>query len=383
MKKIFLAMLASAAVFSAASCGQHKNTPLKEGSVVDYSLSFFKNAVMSQDKDENVFVSPYSAGVAMSMLSEGAEGQTKTELSAALNGLDFTAYTPAADTAVDVRTANSAWLRKGFTVKSGYSDCLSRKYGADVSVRDFSDPGTVDAINNWCSEKTEGKIPSIVDAIGQDMVMFLVNALYFKAPWEKEFNGKLTSDDTFYGSKKEGSVPFMYAKDVFQYAEYQGAQMVSLPYSGGKYSMLVMLPSPEMSVDDVLPYLNEETYLKARESMSEKRISLKMPKFKLETTTVLNDTFAALGVRRVFSGAAELGGISSSGIAVDQIKQKCFVEVNEAGSEAAAVTSVGVRLTSVNPPAAVPSVVVDRPFLFAITDNATGNFLFTGKVMNL
>lgn len=383
MKKIFLAMLAFAAVFSAASCGQHRNAPLKEGSVVDYSLSFFKNAVAQKDKDENVFVSPYSAGVALSMLSEGSEGQTRTELDAALNGLDFTAYAPAADTAVDVRTANSVWIRKGFQVKPAYLNLLSGKYASEVSNLDFSSPEAADAINRWCSEKTEGKIPTIVDAIGQDMVMFLINALYFKAPWEREFNVKLTSDDVFYGSKKEGNVPFMYAKDVFPYAEYQGAQLVALPYSGGKYSMLVMLPSPEMSVDDILPYLNEETYLKARESMSEKKISLKMPKFKMETTSVLNSTFAALGVKKVFSGSADLGGISSSNIAVDEIKQKCFIEVNEAGSEAAAVTSVGVRLTSVNPPAAVPSVVVNRPFLFAITDNVTGNFLFTGKIMNL
>ena len=117
--------------------------------------------------------------------------------------------------------------------------------------------------------------------------------------------------------------------------------------------------------------------------MTEKKISLKMPKFKMETTSVLNSTFAALGVKKVFSGSADLSGISSSNIAVDEIKHKCFVEVNEAGSEAAAVTSIGVRLTSATPPAAVPSVVVDRPFLFAITDNVTGNFLFTGRVMNL
>ncbi len=376
-------MLASAVVLSAASCGQHKNTPLKEGSVVDYSLSFFKNAAALQDKDENVFVSPYSAGVALAMLSEGAEGQTKAELDAALNGLDFTSFAPAADTAVDVRTANSAWIRNGFQVKPAYLKLLSEKYDSEVSNLDFSKPEAADAINSWCSEKTEGRIPSIVDAIGQDMVMFLINALYFKAPWEKEFNVKLTSDDIFHGSKREGKVSFMHAKDVFRYAEYQGAQLVELPYSGGKYSMLVMLPSQEMSVDDVLPYLNEETCLKARESMSEKRISLKMPKFKMETTTVLNSTFAALGVKKVFSGSADLSGISSSNIAVDEIKQKCFVEVNEAGSEAAAVTSIGVRLTSATPPAAVPSVVVDRPFLFAITDNVTGNFLFTGRVMNL
>lgn len=383
MKKFALSILAVATLISGSGCGQQKNVPMKEGSVTDYSLSFFKKVVEGSDKNENVFVSPYSAGVALAMLSEGSEGQTHQELMIALNGLDFTSFTPVADTAADVRIANSIWINDKFQVKPEYLDLLSGKYDALVSNLDFSAPSGVDVINGWCREKTEGKITEILDRLDEEMVLFLMNALYFKAPWQKEFDVKKTSEDAFYGSMKKTQVPFMCAEDKFGYAEYQGCQLVSLPYAGGRYSMLVLLPAPEMTPESVLPYINDDTYKKALESLSTRKIYLKMPKFKLETSSVLNDVLMAMGVHKVFGRSAELGGMTSAQVAVDQVKQKCFIEVNEAGSEAAAVTSIGVRLTSAVPGSMLPTVVINRPFLFAIADNHTGNLLFTGKIMNL
>ena len=147
--------------------------------------------------------------------------------------------------------------------------------------------------------------------------------------------------------------------------------------------MLVFLPAQDVSPDSVLPYLNEDAYKEALSSMQKKEVILRFPKFKIETTTMLNGVLAAMGAKKVFTPSAELGGISDGRIAVDEVKQKCFVEVNEEGSEAAAVTSIGVRLTSVRVEPLPVRMTVDRPFLFAITDMETDSILFVGRIMNL
>ena len=147
--------------------------------------------------------------------------------------------------------------------------------------------------------------------------------------------------------------------------------------------MLVLLPAEDVSPDAVLPYLNEDTYKEALASMEKKEVVLRLPKFKIETTTLLNQALASMGAKRVFTSSAELGGISDGRIAVDEVKQKCFVEVNEEGSEAAAVTSIGVRLTSVRVEPLPVKMTVDRPFMFAIADKESDNVLFIGRIMNL
>lgn len=367
-----------------SGCSQQKNTAsLKEGSGVDYSISFFRNVIEVSSEGENVFVSPYSAGVALSMLAEGARGETLEELRSALNGVEFSAMELVPDSLVDVRSANAAWIRNGFDLKHQYLETLSGVYRAQVTNLDFAAAASVDTINSWCSEHTEGKITRIVDQISPDMMMFLMNALYFKAPWQKPFDKNATSNATFHGFSKDSKVPFMYRKDRFMYAEYSGNQLVRLPYEGGRYSMLVFLPAEDVSPDAVLPYLNEESYKKALDTMSGREVVLRMPKFRIEKTTMLNSAFSLMGAKRVFTPSAELGGISDGRISVDEVKQKCFVEVNEEGAEAAAVTSIGVRTTSVRVTPPPVMMTVDRPFLFAIADIENGNILFIGRVMNL
>ena len=386
MKKILLAGAAAAATALVCGCGQRvtDSLPEQDGSRTDYSLAFFRNVVAGSAADDNVFVSPYSAGVALSMLAEGAEGETREEIVKALGGSTFAADVLEADSLVDVRSVNSAWVRSGFEVKKDYVSLLSKSYGAMIQTRNFSDPATVGAINRWCSDNTEGRIPEIIETISPDMVMFLINALYFKAPWETAFDESRTEDRAFHGSAGETLVPMMWAKEKYRYAEYQGCQLVELPYSGGRYSMLVALPASGMSMDDAVSYLSGAAYDAALGMLESREVILTMPKFKFETDMVLNHVFNVMGVERAFSNAAQFGGISDASVAVDEIRQKCFVEVNEQGSEAAAVTSISVRVTSAFPgkPAAVV-MTVDRPFLFAIVDGAHDNILFMGRIMNI
>lgn len=384
MEKILFTCLSAAAI-ALTGCGQAAQQASSEPieSRTGFALALFRNTVASQDKDANVLVSPFSAGTALSMLAEGAEGQTREELVSAMGGQLFPSDLLAVDTIADVRSANSAWLRSGFHVKDTYSSLLEQTYGAMIAEKDFSSPQTVDAINSWCSENTEGRITEIVDQISPDMMLFLVNALYFKAPWQNEFNPAVTADRTFHGSAGDKQVPMMTMTKHLSYAEADGSQLVELPYKGGRYSMLVMLPQSGLSIDDVVAGLSEQNFRTALDMLGRRKVHLTLPRFKFDTDLVLNSILMEMGVKKVFSTSAELDGISDARICVDQVRQKCFIEVNEEGSEAAAVTSIGLKLTSAPTFEPIVEMNVDRPFLFAIADRTSDNILFIGRVMNI
>ena len=381
MKKI-IAMAACASILAVTGCGQ-KNPQPSEGSEVGFALSFFQKTNSSVNYDENLLVSPYSAGVALSMLAEGAEGQTRAELDDALNGCIFKAEDLGSNDSIVVKSANSLWVGDNFSIKNKYVSLLEKDYDAFVITQNFLDPATVQAINNWCSENTEGKIKGIVDRLGSNDVMILVNALYFNAPWQKGFDAESTRKGVFHGVKGAEQVDMMTQRNKFRYAQYMGCQMVELPYAGGRYSMYVVLPSEGMDVNSMIPYISESAFDAAMGMLDSREVILTMPKFKLETSLVLNDALQDMGIETAFSGAADFKGIAATGnLVLEQVKQKCYIDVTEEGTEAAAVTSVQVRLTSVdrNP---VARMTVDRPYLFFIQDSQSGNILFAGKVVDL
>ena len=365
-----------------SSCAQPDAQP-SEGSTVGFALSFFKSVDSFTPKDENLVVSPYSAGVVFSMLEEGAEGETKAEFDNALNGCLFKAEDLGSNGEVVVKSANSAWVSDDFSIRNHYVSLLSKDYDAFITTQNFSDPATVKAINNWCSENTEGKITEIIDELGRSDVLVLVNALYFNAPWAKEFDPGSTFEQVFHGASGDVKVQMMGSRTDYGYAEYQGFQMVELPYQGGRYSMYVVLPPSGKDIDSYMPYLNESVYAEAMKLMTSREVVLQMPKFKLETSMILNDPMQKMGIRIAFSGAADFRNIAATGpLALSIVKQKCYIDVSEKGTEAAAVTSAQVRLTAVNRNP-VPRFIVDRPFLFFISDNQTENILFAGKIVNL
>lgn len=381
MKKI-IAMAACATILAATGCGQQNPQP-SEGSEVGFALSFFQKTNSTVKYYENLVVSPYSAGVALSMLMEGAEGQTRAELDDALNGCIFKAEDLGGNDSIVVKSANSVWVGDNFSIKNKYVSLLEKDYDAFVTTQDFLDPATVHAINNWCSENTEGKIKEIVDRLNSNDVMILINALYFNAPWQKGFDAELTKKGVFHGIQKDAQVDMMFQRTKFRYAQYQGCQMVELPYAGGRYSMYVVLPPEGLDINSVIPYISESAFDAAMGMLESTEVVLTMPKFKLETSLVLNDALQNMGVETAFSGAADFSGITASGsLALEQVKQKCYIDVTEKGTEAAAVTSVQVRLTSVdrNP---VARMTVNRPYIFFIQDSKSGNILFAGKVVDL
>ena len=376
MKKII--MMAALAVMTA--CGEPDQKPA-EGSQTGFALSFFKNAVASVSSTENVVVSPYSTGVALSMLEAGAEGQTKVELDNALNGSYFKAEDLGDGKDVTVQSSSSVWISDDFSVRNRYVSLLEKDFDAFVTTQNFADPATAQAINNWCSEHTSGKIDQIIDRIGPDMVMVLVNALYFNAPWADAFDETAVNETVFHGRSGDTSVRMMARRATFNYAEYQGAKMIEIPYAGGSYAMYVILPPAGMSPESILPYISESLYRSAMSMLQPKEVALNMPQFRMETSLVLNKTLERMGVTTAFSSAADFKGISVMGpLKLDVIKQKCYIDVNTKGTEAAAVTGAQIRMTSVRP---VVSMNVDRPFLFVIADVENKMPLFAGKIVNI
>lgn len=382
MKKMNL-MAAVAAMLGAVSCGQEAEAPA-EGSRIGFALSFFKAVNSSVPGGENVVASPYSAGVALSMLTEGADGQTKVEFDNALNGCLFVSESLSDNDTVVVKSANSIWISDNFSVRNRYVDHLEKDFKAAVEVMDFADPATVHAMNNWCSENTEGKITKIKDSLSPNDVMVLANALYFNAPWENAFDAGLTHDAVFYGLNKETDVKMMYRKGMYDYVEYQGCQIIRLPYAGGRYSMYVALPPAGMSPGSVLPYVGESLFKMALGMLKPAEVKFYMPKVKLETSMNLNKTLERMGVRTAFSAAADFDGISVSGpLVLNEVAQKCYIDITEQGTEAAAVTTATIALTSIRPAADQKVMRVDRPFLFFIADMENENILFTGNISNL
>ncbi len=376
MKKII--MMAALAVMTA--CGEPDQKPA-EGSQTGFALSFFKNAVASVSSAENVVVSPYSTGVALSMLEAGAEGQTKVELDNALNGSYFKAEDLGDGKDVTVQSSSSVWISDDFSVRNRYVSLLEKDFDAFVTTQNFADPATAQAINNWCSEHTSGKIDQIIDGIGPDMVMVLVNALYFNAPWAAAFDETAVNEAVFHGRSGDTSVRMMARRATFNYAEYQGARMIEIPYAGGSYAMYIILPPAGMSPESILPYISESLYRSAMSMLQPKEVALNMPQFRMETSLVLNKTLERMGVTTAFSSAADFKGISVMGpLRLDVIKQKCYIDVNTKGTEAAAVTGAQIRMTSVRP---VVSMNVDRPFLFVIADVENKMPLFAGKIVNI
>ena len=379
MKKFILSIFALATLLT--SCGTPQYEKPTEGSQKGFALSFFKNVVAVASPRENIVVSPYSAGVALSMVAEGAEGQTRIEFDNALNGCLFKAVDLGNNDTVTVKSANSVWITDNFSVRNRFVGMLEKDFDAEVVNLNFADPATVRAINNWCSENTEGKITEIVDRLSPSMVMILLNALYFNAPWADAFPESNTHEGVFHALSGDIQVPMMAKIDRMNYAEYQGAQMVELPYEGERYAMYVVLPPAGMSPDKMIAYVNENLYDQAMSMMAAEKVRLTMPKLKVETTMVLNKALQTMGIKTAFTSAANFKGIAEMGpLVLDEVKQKCYIDISEKGTEAAAVTSVGIRMTSVRPET-VYTMNVDRPYIFFIADRTNGNILFAGRVV--
>ena len=363
----------------------------------EFGINLFKE-IYKADNDMNIFISPYSVSVALAMTLNGAAGDTQQAMTDTLQlqGLSSETINTAflqmqealqtSDPKVTLSIANSLWGNDSITFESDFLQRNTQFFNAEVSILDFLDPSTLTTINQWVNDNTNSKIPTILDRIDRNAVLYLINAIYFKGTWQTEFKPENTRDGTFNlanGSQKQ--VPMMF-RSGGSYSHYYSdtVQAISLPYGEGQFSMYIFVPTNRSDLGAFLDTLTPENWENWMTQFSERKMDLRMPKFKVEYgAKELKDVLTTLGMgvafdagRADFSRMADLDDLGSN-LYIDTVLHKTFVEVNEEGTEAAAATVVGIVKTSVP-----PQFNVDRPFFYAIRDNETGTVLFMGTVVD-
>ncbi len=365
------------------------------GAANDFSFALFKQINAAQ-KDSNVFTSPLSATMALGMTMNGAAGATYDQMRTTLGF----GNTPEAevnagykslitllrglDASVDVRVANSIWYRTGVPFNQSFFDAGSTFFDAQVNALDFASPSAVGTVNAWVSTATAAKIPTIIDRIDSDQVMFLINAIYFKGSWRDKFDVADTRDAPFHAVGGDQTVKLMHRSGKIRYYSATDYEVADLPYGNSAYTMSVVLPRSGKSVESVAAGLQSSGWASTTTGLREAQMELYLPRFKLEWQRKLNDDLKTLGMRDAFlPGGADFTRMSSTvgrDLYISIVKQKTYVDVNEEGTEAAAVTNVGIGLVS----APVPVIFrVDRPFIFVIRERLSGTVVFMGKIVKI
>jgi serine protease inhibitor len=286
-----------------------------------------------------------------------------------------------ADSLVRLDIANSLWARQGLTVRTEYRNDIERNFDGRMSVLDFASPQAPKTINAWVSEKTKGKIEKIIERIPSDMVLYLINAVYFKGRWQTLFNKAKTAEDDFHlPDESTKQLPFMHQDGEYQYLKGNGFQAVRLPYGSGRYAMYVFLPDKRDGLQAFLKTLDANSWAAWLPNFAKAKGHVALPRFKADYLQDLVKVLDKLGMGPAFGDGADFSGMAKAPLAISEVLHKAVVEVNEEGTEAAAVTSVGMRITSVRPEPEPFKMIIDHPFFMAIADQETGTILFMGAI---
>lgn len=355
----------------------------------EFAWKFFKE--VSKGEQQDVFVSPLSVTYALGMLSNGAVGDTQKEI---LEGLEFRSgkvedinslchqlmiESPKLDKSTQLSMANAVVVNKKIQLQPTFQNVVKKQYDALVASKDFSSPATLSFINQWASEHTQGMVPKILERINPDGVSYLLNALYFKGIWYRQFDKKHTKKEAF--TKADGTksqVQMMHQKEQFLIGENEMYQTVVLPYGNGSYEMIVVLPREGKKLSDVLVAMNGKQWKDNLKATRFAEVDLKLPRFTSVYNRELNDVLKLLGMNAMFDPSkANLTKMSAVSSFVSMVLQKAKIEVDEEGSKAAAVTVVET-LTTAAPPSKPIMFHADRPFMYAIAEHSTGTIFFMG-----
>ena len=420
MRRLLRRSLAAASVVAAAACVEHnpaapgpitglpRDLTPSESQLVsrgnDFAFSLFRAVAGQSSSDANLFISPLSVGMALGMTYNGAAGTTQAAMQTALglDGMSLGEVNQAyrgvidllrgLDPSVDFTLANSIWYRQDFAFEQAFLDTCHVYFDAAVRGLDFSSPAAAPTINRWVNDQTRGKITSIVpDPIPGDLVMYLINAVYFKGSWEAQFDKSRTSDSAF--TLTDGSiasVPTMRFgnKTLVRSGGDAAVEVLDLRYGGGAYSMTIVMPREPGGMTALLGALTRPQWDAWVATLDSTRAYVTLPKFTMTYELTLNDVLAALGMGVAFvpcgaAGATDCADFtrmhSPRDLFISEVKHKTFVDVNEEGTEAAAATSVGISTSSYQPPTII---AIDRPFVFAIRERFSGTILFMGRIMN-
>lgn len=351
-------------------------------------------SAIPQNRSQNVMISPLSVSTALSMALNGANGETKTAIA---NSLSFEGLTPEeintiyfdlvnalkkADDKVVMNIANSIWIRKDFPVLESFTKVNHDFYDASITNLEFNS-AALNIINNWVKSKTNGKIPTILDSISPDEIMFLINAIYFNGKWQIQFDPAKTSNSEFkLASGQNIMVPMMKLKEKFTGSQQNGYKALKMPYGRGKFSMVILLPDEGASIENMVSQFDRTKWESLLSSLNNTiEIDVWLPKFEYSWEVNLNQSLSDLGMGIAFTDRADFTKINPDyPLLITKVRHKSYIKVNEEGTEAAAVTSVGIGVTSYPPNP--PEFHVTRPFFYVITEEDTGAILFLGKVEN-
>lgn len=396
--KFLLAVLICVTAFQ--SCSTNDDTPLEpfeslaKGQQIvsannDFAFSLFKEITQTETK-ENFMISPVSASLALGMVYNGASGETQQAFSNMFNYdnatveetnlvnqniIDNLTYT---SSGTNFEIANSIWVNNTFPVKKSFLEANKTYYSAEVQNKNFSDPKTLEAINQWVSNKTYEKIPKILNEISPTAVLYAINAVYFKSDWKFRFKPEDTKIRPF--QLNDGSVnqvKMMSMEQGLKYFSNEVFSSVQLPYKNDKYMMTLLLPHIDKTTENVVAIMNNENWNKWHNNYNIQDLRITMPKFTFSYNKSFNEALINLGLDIAYSDNANFSGISDIPTKISFVLQKTFIDVSEKGTEAAAVTVVGLETTSVGGP---KQFLLDRPFIFAITEEETGSICFMGKV---
>jgi len=408
MKKTF-ALLCIVCLVSFASCNSVETEPnenkkieldSKSAQLVEanneFGLELFRK-IRDASEEENLMISPLSISLALGMAYNGADGDTKTEMEEVLrvNGLTpeqinlsyqmLVEALQSLDEDVIFEIANAIYYMNSFPVKQEFIDLNKNYYDAEVDDLDFSSPTALETINGWVAEKTHDKITKIIDQLSPDARMVLLNAIYFYGTWAKEFDEdgtKMKDFTTANGTVKE--VETMSKEDKLPYASNDLFSAVQIPYGTGQYNMTILLPQSGKTSGDVIEALNNENWKNWSEDFEETdHVVVNLPRYKFGFEKGLNDILKEMGMIKAFSDTeADFSNISDQFLYISSVIHKTYIDVNETGTEAAAVTAVVIEATSTgNEPPRI-YFIVNRPFVFAITEKDTNAILFIGEVQN-
>ena len=360
-----------------------------------FSIKMFKELAVGSD-EENVFISPLSISMALGMTLNGANGQTFDEMQSTLELHDLSlpeineGYSSlkelltGLDPKVQMEIGNSVWSRQGFPIEEDFSSNLTKYFDAESSELDFSDPESEGIINNWVEKKTHGKISKIIEGIPSRTIMYLINAVYFKGDWVYEFDPEKTTERNFYQESGEvKKVDMMTQKLPAKFYSDENTQMIDLPYGNGLFTMSLIKPTEgstpiDSFIDTHLSLDNLEKWYGENEKDT---VDVFLPKLELTYEKSLNNSLKNMGMPIAFTNQADFSNINrNGGLTISEVKHKTYLKLDEEGTEAAAVTSVGIGTTSVGP--SNPVFNFNRSYVMILREKESGAILFIGKVGN-
>ncbi len=369
------------------------NSETVSSAINNYSVNLYKSTLNAND---NILISPISSYIPLTAIYEGAQGKTQDELKNVLN-IKSQAHSLQIDSLTKKITAsnatltisNAVWLDNSFELRDAFKNLLTEQFSAEFTNIDFGNPPkSASTINNWVADKTNNYIKKIISPnnINNEAAMILTNAIFFKGEWKEKFDSTLTKPDRFYSiSKSKTKIDFMHQTDIFQYAEIENAQFISIPYKDNKNYFCILLPKKKCGIHQLEKKFNNNLLDSIISSTTKIRTKLSIPKFKLETECDLKKPLQESGINTVFTPQADLSGISDQKpLFISAIKHKTFISLNETKTIATGATAVSMALTSFNPKSSEPiEFKADHPFIFFIYNKKTDTILFIGRYVKV